>query len=65
MNQKVVLKTLQRLGYTADVVENGRAAITALETQPYDLILMDLRMPEMDGITATQEIRDRWRGKYR
>ncbi|MDR9403885.1 MAG: response regulator, partial [Halothece sp. Uz-M2-17] len=65
VNQKVVLKTLQRLGYTADVVENGRAAITALETQPYDLILMDLRMPEMDGITATQEIRDRWRGKYR
>ncbi|AFZ45080.1 multi-sensor hybrid histidine kinase [Halothece sp. PCC 7418] len=65
VNQKVILKTLKRLGYTADVVENGRAAITALETQPYDLILMDLRMPEMDGITATQEIRDRWTGKQR
>ena len=48
---------LKRIGYRADAVADGREVIEALERQNYDLVLMDVRMPEMDGITATQVIR--------
>ncbi|MCX5876068.1 MAG: ATP-binding protein [Deltaproteobacteria bacterium] len=56
-NQKVALGILGNLGFRADVAANGKEVITLLETLPYDLILMDVQMPEMDGFAATQLIR--------
>jgi CheY-like chemotaxis protein len=59
-NQKVTLQMLKKLGYRADAVANGAEAIQALERQPYDLILMDVKMPVLGGIEATRMIRERW-----
>lgn len=57
VNQKVALKVLSRMGYSADVADNGLRAIQILQKSNYDVVFMDIQMPEMDGKTATKAIR--------
>ncbi len=58
VNQKVMLRILERMGYRADVAANGYEAIDAIQRQRYDVIFMDVQMPEMDGVTAMHKIRE-------
>jgi signal transduction histidine kinase/CheY-like chemotaxis protein/ligand-binding sensor domain-containing protein len=57
INQKFVLRTLSKLGYTADIVENGEQALQKVREKSYDIILMDVQMPVMDGLEATKIMR--------
>ena len=65
VNQKVALGMLKKMGFRADAVANGLEAIKVLETTPYDLILMDVQMPELDSLGATRIIRDKNSNIYR
>jgi CheY-like chemotaxis protein/HPt (histidine-containing phosphotransfer) domain-containing protein len=65
VNQKVALRILGQMGYRADIAGNGLEAIDAVARQAYDVVLMDVQMPELDGFEASRELNRRWPGERR
>jgi CheY-like chemotaxis protein len=65
VNQKLAIRLLQQMGYRADLASNGIEAIECVERQAYDVVLMDVQMPEMDGLEASKAITARWSAEER